>query len=142
MNGQADKADRRTSWTFAGKFLFALLFVAGGIAHFAAPAFYLRLMPPYLPYHRALVLLSGGIEVALGVMLLIPWTSRLAAWGLIALLIAVFPANLHVFQHQDQFPLPWVVHFLRLPAQGLLIWWAYAYTGRAGPVRPPLAEAA
>jgi uncharacterized membrane protein len=55
---------------------------------------------------------------------------RLAAWGIIALLIAVFPANIHVYQHQELFPLPWFVHLLRLPLQGVLILWAFAYTRR------------
>ena len=57
-----------------------------------------------LPYHRALVLLSGAFKVALGLMLLVPATSRLAAWGLIALLVAVFPANVFMYQHADAFP--------------------------------------
>ena len=61
-------------------------------------------MPPYLPYHRPLVLLSGVFEVALGVLLLVPRFSRLAAWGLIALLIAVFPANIYLYQHQEICP--------------------------------------
>ena len=63
----------------------------------------MRIMPPYLPYHRALVLVSGVFEVALGILLLVPRTSRLAAWGLIALLIAVFPANLYMFQQSERF---------------------------------------
>ncbi len=120
----------RTLLYLVGKLLFAALFVAAGVGHFAATGFYLKIMPPYLPYHRELVLISGGFEVALGLMLAIPRTSRLAAWGLIALLIAVFPANIYVYQHRDLFPLPEVVHLLRLPAQGLLILWAYAYTRR------------
>jgi uncharacterized membrane protein len=88
-------------------------------------------MPPYLPWHRPLVLLSGAAEVALGVLLAVPRTSRAAAWGMIALLVAVFPANVYVYQHQALIRLPAVVHLLRLPLQGLLILWAYLYT------RPP-----
>jgi uncharacterized membrane protein len=91
-------------------------------------------MPPYIPMHREAVLLSGAIEIALGVLLLIPRTSRLAAWGLVALLIAVFPANIYAYQHQDLFPpFPYsdLLHLLRLPFQGVLIYWAYCYTGRA-----------
>ncbi len=111
-----------------GKWIFGVLFILAGIAHFAWPDFYLRIMPPYIPLHLPLVLLSGVIEIALGVLLLFPRTSKIAAWGLIALLIAVFPANVHVYLHQDQFPLPAWLHLLRLPLQGLLILWAYAYT--------------
>src|SRR4051812_44623944 len=89
------------SWTLVGKVLFAALFVAGGIGHFIATDFYMKMMPPYLPLHCPLVLLSGIAEIALGILLLIPQTSRFAAWGLIALLIAVFPANIHIYQHQE-----------------------------------------
>lgn len=112
----------------AGKWLFAALFIVGGAGHFVATNFYVRMMPPYLPMHRTLVLVSGVAEVVLGVLLLIRVTSRFAAWGLIALLIAVFPANIHVYQHQELFPLPAVVHLLRLPLQGVLILWAYVFT--------------
>ncbi len=84
--------------------MFAALFLVAGVGHFAATGLFLKIMPPYLPLHRELVLISGAIEIALGVMLLIPRTSRLAAWGLVALLIAVFPANIYVYQHRDMFP--------------------------------------
>jgi uncharacterized membrane protein len=117
-------------WVHAGKWFFAALFVLGGIGHFVATDFYVKMMPPELPLHRALVLLSGVIEIALGVLLVIPKTSRFAAWGLIALLIAVFPANIHVYRHQEQFPLPPLIHLLRLPLQGVLILWAFLYTRR------------
>jgi len=123
-------ADRWSRWKHAGRWAFAALFITGGIGHFVATDFYLRIMPPYLPYPRALVLLSGVCEVALGVLLLIPGTTRLAAWGLIALLVAVFPANLSMYQHPDRFALPANLLLLRLPLQGLLILWAYAYTRR------------
>ena len=117
-------------WKLAGKGLFAGLFIVAGVGHFVSTDFFVKIMPPSLPYHRELVWLSGAIEVALGIMLLAPRTSRLAAWGLIALLIAVFPANIYMYQHADLFPFPPITLLLRLPAQGLLILWAYAYTGR------------
>ncbi len=115
-----------------GKWTFAALFIAGGINHFVSPDMYVRIMPPYLPFHRPLVLLSGAIELILGVLLLIPRYSRLAAWGLIALLIAIFPANIYLYQHQELLAAPPVLHFIRLPLQGVLILWAFAYT-RSGP---------
>jgi uncharacterized membrane protein len=87
-------------WMLVGKWLFATLFVLGGGGHFVATDFYVKMMPPYLPLHRTLVLLSGIIEIILGILLLAPKTSRFAAWELIALLIAVLPANIHVFRHQ------------------------------------------
>ena len=115
-------------WKFAGKCLFAVPFLMSGVGHFASTDTFLKIMPPYLPYPRELVYISGAIEIALGILLLVPKTSRLAAWGLIALLIAVFPANISMYQHAEKFPVPEMVLLLRLPLQGLLILWAYAYT--------------
>jgi uncharacterized membrane protein len=120
----------RKAWVLLGKSAFATLFVLGGAGHFVATDFYVKMMPTYLSLHRTLVLLSGIIEILLGVLLLVPRTSTFAAWGLIALLIAVFPANIHVYRHQELFPLPPFVHLLRLPMQAVLILWAYAYTRR------------
>ena len=114
-----------------GKWILAALFIVGGIGHFVAPDVYMRIMPPYLPFHRPLVLLSGAFELILGVLLLIPRYSRLAAWGLIALLIAIFPANIYLFQHQEILPAPPILHLLRLPLQGVLILWAFAYTRKS-----------
>lgn len=111
-----------------GKVVFASMFLVAGVGHFTSTEFFLKVMPPYLPYPRELILLSGAIEITLGLLLLAPRTSRIAAWGLIALLIAVFPANIHVYLNRDAFPLPGFVHLIRLPAQGLLIYWAYRYT--------------
>lgn len=123
-------ADRRTLSYLTGKVIFATLFIAAGVGHFVATDFFLKIMPPYLPFHLTLVLVSGAIEIILGILLLVPRYSRFAAWGIIALLIAVFPANIHVYQHQEAFPLPSIVHLLRLPLQGVLILWAFAYTRR------------
>jgi uncharacterized membrane protein len=114
--------------SLVGKCVFGLMFVVAGVMHFVSPAFYMKIMPPYLPYPRTLVLLSGGVEIALGVLLLVPETSRWAAWGLIALLIAVFPANLYMYEHAKEFSISPLLLFLRLPLQALLILWAYAYT--------------
>jgi uncharacterized membrane protein len=116
---------------FAAKWLLGLLFVAAGVNHFAQPDFYLRIMPPYLPWHRDLVLVSGAFEVLGGVGLLIPRLQVAAAWGLIALLGAVLPANLHMALHPDDYPrFPPVLLWARLPFQGVFIAWAYWYTRR------------
>ena len=115
----------------AGKWILGILFVLAGANHFRSPETYLKIMPPYLPWHRELVLVSGGFEIALGALLLVPHVSWLAAWGLIALLIAIFPANIYLYQHQEILPGPPLLHLLRLPLQGVLIWWAWLYTGRA-----------
>jgi uncharacterized membrane protein len=124
--------DRWKTWKLAGKWVFAVLFIVAGILHFVRPEFYLKIMPPYLPWHRELVFVSGVIEMILGVLLLIPATSAIAAWGLIALLIAIFPANIHAYLHQELIAAPPWLHLLRLPLQGVLILWAYAYTGQRG----------
>jgi len=123
-------ADRGRLWHLVGKRAFAALFIIAGVGHFVATDFFLKVMPPYLPFHLTLVLVSGVIEILLGIVLLVPRYSRLAAWGIIALLIAVFPANIYVYQHQELFPLPSFVHLLRLALQGVLILWAFAYTRR------------
>jgi uncharacterized membrane protein len=128
-----NKAGRGRPWNLAGKCLFAALFLIAGVGHFVSTQGFVKVVPPYLPYPRALVLLSGAIEIALGVLLLLSRTSRLAAWGLVALLIAVFPANIYIYQHQEllpQFPYSSTLHLLRLPLQGVLILWAFAYTRR------------
>jgi uncharacterized membrane protein len=123
-------ANRPGVWMLVGKSVFAALFILAGVVHFIVPKSYVRIMPPYLPYHRPLVLLSGVFEIALGVLLLVPRFSNVAAWGLIALLIAVFPANIYLYQHQQIWPLAPLVHLLRLPMQGVLILWAFVYTRR------------
>jgi uncharacterized membrane protein len=109
----------------------ALFFVAAGINHFRATGFYLRMMPPYLPFHLAMVQISGVAETVLGLLLLVPATTVVAAWGLIALLIAVFPANLQMALHPETFPeFTSRALWLRLPLQGVLIAWAWWYTIR------------
>jgi len=121
-------ADRRKLWYLVGKRTLAAVFIIAGVGHFVATDFFLKIMPPYLPFHLTLVLVSGVIEIILGILLLVPRYFRLAAWGIIALLIAVFPANIHVYTHQELFPFPRFVHLLRLLLQGVLILWAFVYT--------------
>lgn len=112
-----------------GRILFAALFLLGGVGHFAAPDVYLRIMPPGLPEPRALVFISGAAEILLGALLLGRRTRIVAAWGLIALLVAVFPANLFMWRHAERFAIPPLFLLIRLPLQGLLIAWAWRYTG-------------
>jgi uncharacterized membrane protein len=109
----------------------ALFYVVAGINHFRDPGFYLQMMPPYIPWHKTVIAISGVAEIALGVALLIPRCSRWAAWGVIALLIAVYPANVYMWTadvHIDGQAVPPLFHAIRLPAQALLILWAYWYT--------------
>ncbi|WP_145085486.1 DoxX family protein [Anatilimnocola aggregata] len=112
----------------ASKYLLAILMIGVGILHFVQPEFFVKIMPPYLPFHLELVYLSGFFEAAMGLLLLVPRTSGMAAWGIIALLIAVFPANIYLYQHQELLPASPMVHFLRLPLQGVFILWAYWHT--------------
>jgi uncharacterized membrane protein len=108
--------------------LLASLMVFAGVMHFAKPDFFLKIMPPYIPLHLELVYLSGLCEISLGILLLTPRFSQTAGWGIVALLIAVFPANIYLYQHQDIVPATPTIHFLRLVLQGFLVLWAYAYT--------------
>ncbi len=109
-----------------------LLYVAAGVNHFVNPEPYIAIMPPWLPYHKALVVISGVCEILLGLLLLFRQTRAFAAWALITLLIAVFPANIQMLinYRNTNDPLLWVA-ILRLPVQGLLIWWAYGFTGKS-----------
>ena len=84
-----------TKTRMISKYLLALFMVGAGTMHFIKPDFYQRIMPPYLPLHQELVYLSGFCEIALGLLLLVPRFSRFGAWGIVALLIAVFPANVY-----------------------------------------------
>lgn len=111
------------------KWLLALFLLAAGVRHFTHSDFYLSIMPPYIPWHLAMVYVSGFFEIALGLMLLVPKFERLAGWGIIALLIAVFPANIHMALHTELYPyISPLALWLRLPLQGVLIAWAYWFT--------------
>ena len=114
------------------KYLLALSLVVTGALHILRPDFYLKIMPPYLPWLFELVYLSGAIGLLLGLLLLLPRCSRWAAWGIIALLIAVFPANLYLYQHQEIMPGPPLLHLLRLPLQAVFILWAFWHTKTDG----------
>lgn len=117
-----------TRYTF-GLWLLAGLFVAAGVNHFVSAGFYEKIVPPYLPAHRELVLVSGAFELLGGLGLLVPRTRRVAAWGLVALLVAVFPANLHMALNADRYaPIPEWALWGRLPLQLPLILWAHHYT--------------
>ena len=115
----------------------SLFYLVAGVAHFVSPAFYVAIMPPYLPWHLELVYLSGVAEILCGLGLLFRRTRVLAAWATIALLVAVFPANIHVALHD--IPIGGRSHglgiwnWVRLPFQFVLIAWAWWYTRDDGP---------
>lgn len=104
------------------------IYTIAGILHFVIPKFYLRIMPPWIPYHKFMVQISGVIESVLGIGLLFPETRAWSAWGIVLLLIAVFPANLYHFQSRTKKDPPTWALALRLPLQLVLIYWAYTFT--------------
>jgi uncharacterized membrane protein len=103
--------------------------IGAGVAHFMIPEALIRIVPARLPDPRLLVQISGVAEVAGGVGLALPFFRRAAAWGLIALYVAVFPANLNqAMNHIPAGGVPNIVLWLRLPLQIVLIAWAAWYT--------------
>jgi uncharacterized membrane protein len=120
------------------RLLLAAGFVFAGSLHFTKTTGYVGVMPAYLPHPRALVLISGFFEILGGVGVLLPQPfRRLAGWGLIALLIAVFPANIEIALHgatlgQTHVEPLW--GWLRLPLQIPLMYWAWFAT--AAPTQP------
>lgn len=107
----------------------AALFLFAGMMHLFTPAPFLRIVPPMLPWHHALVAISGAAEILGGVGLLLGRTRRWAAYGLIMLLIAVFPANIYMAVAHNSFSeIPVWLLWLRLPIQFLLIGWVWRYT--------------
>ena len=116
----------------------ALFFVGAGVAHFVDTAFFVSIVPPYLPSPLALVIVSGVCEILGGLGVLPAATRRLAGWGLLALLAAVYPANVHMALHPERFPgFSPAALVARLPLQfacAVWVWWATR-------PEPPAAEA-
>jgi uncharacterized membrane protein len=106
-----------------------ILYIAAGINHFIHPSFYLKIMPPWLSFHKELVLISGVLELLFGLLLAFSFSRPFAAWGIILLLMAVFPANIQMMINykNENNPQLWVA-ILRLPIQLVLIYWAYGFT--------------
>lgn len=110
-------------------YIMGLFYIAAGVNHFIHPEFYRKIMPPYIPFHDEAIFTSGICEVLFALLLLFPLTRRLAAWGIIVLLIAVFPANIQMmlnYYHENNPGLWFTV--LRLPLQIVLIGWAHLFT--------------
>lgn len=108
-------------------YLIGLIFIAAGALHFRNPQMYESIIPPFIPAHRELVLVSGFFEMLGGIGAMLPQTRKSAGWGLIALLVAVFPANIYMAVDTEKFGklAPSWALYARLPLQGLLIWWIY-----------------
>lgn len=114
--------------------LFVALYVFSGVRHFTDPGFYVAMMPPYIPLHLEMVYLSGVIEIALGVLAAFPRFRSLAAWAVVAMLLAFMPVHIHMAINPELYPeIPPIMLWIRIPVQGLFILWAYWFTR---PVRP------
>jgi uncharacterized membrane protein len=105
-----------------------ILFVAAGSLHFKNPRMYEAIVPPFLPAPRQLVFVSGVAEILGGLGVLVPATRTAAGWGLIALLVAVFPANVYMAVDAERFGkfLPAWALYARLPLQFVLIFWTWS----------------
>ncbi len=109
-------------------YVLAAFLIYAGVGHFTKKRFFMKAMPPYIPAHETMVIVSGIAEIALGLGLLFVQTRSYAAWGIIALLIAVFPANVYMLTSGVFKKIPTWFLWLRLPLQLVLIWWAYQFT--------------
>jgi uncharacterized membrane protein len=110
-------------WRMILRRLAAVFFIVAGTGHFLKPEFYVRIVPPFFPASHLLVLISGLCEIAGGVGLLIPLVRWQAGWGLIALLIAVFPANVFMAIHPERFGIAAWILWARLPLQLIFVAW-------------------
>lgn len=114
-----------------GRTLLGVGFIAAGVLHFLATERYEAVMPAYVPAHRELVLVSGVAEIAGGAALLVPGLERSARWGLLALLVAVFPVNVHMALNPEQvegLTVPGWALWARLPLQAVLGAWVIRVT--------------
>ncbi len=107
------------------RWLAAAFFVVAGVFHFVKPELYRQIVPPWLPMPQLVVVVSGIAEITGGFGLLIPPLRRVAGWGLIALLLAVFPANIYMALHPANFHFaPWLL-WARLPLQIIFLVWVW-----------------
>jgi uncharacterized membrane protein len=107
-------------------YIMSVFYIQIGIKHFTDPGWFLLIMPPYLPFHKELIYISGFFEIILGLMLIIKKTRYLAGWGLVLLLISVFPANIYLAQtNGSAMNLSPIIAWGRLPFQLVFIGLAY-----------------
>lgn len=109
-------------------YFMACIYILAGIMHFVYPAMYHRIIPSWIPFRMGMVYVSGLLEIGFGAALFFPGTSRLALFGIIALLVLFLPVHIHMLRDSHAaMGIPTWVLLLRIPLQGLLIYWAYAY---------------
>ena len=107
----------------------SFLFINIGIDHFVNPDFYRNIMPAYLPMHTEAIYISGFFEILGGVAILFPKLRSMAGWGLVLLLIVVFPVNIHMAVNPNLFPdIPLSFLYIRLVLQFIIIYWTYFAT--------------
>lgn len=109
-------------------YFMAGLYIFAGINHFTNPKFFLAITPKWVPLPEKINILVGIIEIVLGTLLFFPTTQSISAYLIIALLIAVFPANIYHFQKARKKNKGIIATAIRLPIQLLLIYWTYLYT--------------
>lgn len=117
-----------STYKFVLLIIMAAFYIFAGVSHFRVPKFFLAITPKWVPAPETVNILVGVIEIALGIGLLIPALRSFAAWGVIALLIAVFPANVYHLQKEIKKKRHVTATIIRLPIQLLLIYWAWCYT--------------
>jgi len=106
--------------------IIALFFLTGGIAHFALVDFFVMSMPGYLGFHKELVIISGVFELLGAIGILVPRTRLLAGYGLVALIVAVYPANINMALHPERYQqIPQWFLYVRLPFQFAFIWFVW-----------------
>ena len=104
----------------------ASFFMAGSIGHFVFAEFFIQIMPDYIGYHEEIVAISGVFEILGAIGILVPRTRLLAAYCLMALIIAVYPANIDMAMHPEKFPdIPEILLYIRLPLQFLFLWFVW-----------------
>lgn len=118
----AEPVRRGTRWQRFALWFVICWFFLGGIAHFAFTELEMRIVPPFIPEPRDVVLATGLLELAGAIGLMLPWTRRLAGWCLFAFTIAVTPANIYMITIHEQFDIPVWLLWLRLPLQLVLLW--------------------
>lgn len=110
------------------RYFMGALYILAGLNHFRDPNFYVQIIPDFLPNPLLLVYVSGVVEIILGILILFQRTQKLAAIGIILLLIAIFPANIYMYQQGGaKFNVSDLALLIRLPLQILLIAWAALY---------------
>lgn len=108
-------------------YLMSALYCFAGISHIIRPTFFLKITPKWVPFPDTVNIIVGLLEIAFGITLLFEVTRNYAAVGIILLLIAVFPANVYHFQKAWRKGKQMIPTLIRLPVQGLLIYWAFTF---------------